>query len=90
MADPDHDKSNRSKFKHNFLYWGLFIYSISILAIAPESGNVDRIRIPGFALLLLLLIQVIFPNFRFSKLSNYLAIFIILAVAIIAANFPLR
>jgi hypothetical protein len=85
MASP-----SRSQIKNKLLSWGLFIYLVSFIAISPKSGNPDQIRIPGFALLLLILVQVIFPNFRFSKLSNFLAIFIILATAIILSIFPLR
>ncbi len=78
MAD-----SHSTQFKNNFLYWGLFIYLICFIAISPGPGNPDQFRIPGFALLLLILVQVIFPTFRFSKLSNFSAIFIILATALI-------
>jgi len=87
MADPDHNKAHRAHFKNNFLYLGLFFYCISLLAIDPGSGKLDRIRIPSFALLLLFLVQVIFPNFRFSKLSNFRAIFIIIFTAFIASHF---
>jgi len=80
--------SSRSQLKDKFLYWGLSIYVICLFAISPKSGNPDQIRIPGFTLLLLFLIQVIFPNFRFSKLSNLIAIFIILGAAILSANLP--
>ncbi len=85
MEDP-----NRSRFKNNFLYWGLFIYTLSFLVISPGSGNPDQIRIPGFTLLLLILVQVIFPNFRFSKLSNFIAISIIILVAIFDSILPLH
>lgn len=74
MEDP-----NRAKFKNNFLYWGLFVYAICILAFSPAKSGIDLIRIPSFTLLLLVMIQVVFPQFRFSKTANIIAIFIIVS-----------
>jgi len=84
------DDPNRTKFKNNFLYWGLFLYFIFFLWVSPHGANPDVIRIPAFALLLLVLVQVIFPNFRLSKVSNAIAISLIILLALIIPNFPLR
>ncbi len=81
MAD-----SNRTKFKNNFLYWGLFVYAICLLFFSPATGGIDSIRIPSFALLLLALIQIIFPRFRFSKTANLIAVILIIGIAILFSS----
>ncbi|MFT6180480.1 MAG: hypothetical protein ACI9NQ_002112 [Paracoccaceae bacterium] len=70
---------NRSKFKNNFLYWALFVYAICVLAI-PNGGGLNVIRIPSFSLLLLILAQVIFPQFRFSQTANIVAVIVIIGL----------
>ncbi|YCM44438.1 hypothetical protein V2O64_00200 [Verrucomicrobiaceae bacterium 227] len=68
---PSHDR---------FLYGALAIYLICVVIISPTRSDVDFIRIPGFTLLLLVLLQVIFPQFRFSKSANLIAVPFILAL----------
>lgn len=80
------EDSNRRKFKDNFLYWGLFVYVICLLCFSPASGGVDSIRIPSFTILLLVLIQIIFPRFKFSKIANLVAVLIIIGFGLIFSS----
>jgi len=66
--------------KDRFLYGSLFIYLICVVLISPARSDIDFIRMPGFCLLLLVLLQVIFPQFRFSKTANFIAVPFILAL----------
>jgi len=66
--------------KDRFLYGSLFIYLICVVVISPTTSDLDFIRMPGFSLLLLVLLQVIFPQFRFSKTANFIAVPFILAL----------
>ncbi len=84
MTDPE-----RHKFKNNFLSWALFFYLIALLSIQPGVGDPDRIRIPAFTLLLLILVQIIFPNFRLSKLSNFIAISMIILSSVVIYYLPI-
>jgi len=81
MEDP-----NRTKFKNNFLYWGLFVYTVCLLFFSPANGGLDTIRIPSFSLLLLALIQIIFPQFRFSKTANIIAVILIIGIGILFSS----
>lgn len=67
-----------TRTRNRLLIIALVIYALGFIAIAPEKGDLDFIRIPAFSLLLLVLIQVIFPQFRFSKSANLIAIVLIL------------
>ena len=62
-----------SRSKDRFLYGALIVYLICFIAISPGKADLDLIRMPGFSILLLILIQVIFPQFRFSKTANLIA-----------------
>ena len=66
--------------KDRFLYYSLLIYLICVVLISPARTDIDFIRMPGFCVLLLLLLQVIFPQFRFSKTANFIAVPFILAL----------
>lgn len=67
--------------KDTLLYGFLFLYGIIILT---TQDRINQIRIPAFSLLVLVLIQIIYPQFRFSKKANLIATLIILALASIS------
>lgn len=62
------------------LYGSLLIYLVCVVLISPKTSDLDFIRMPGFCLLLLILLQVIFPQFRFSRTANLIAVPFILAL----------
>lgn len=64
--------------RDTLLYGFLFLYGIITLT---TQDSINQIRIPAFSLLLLVLIQVIYPQFRFSKKANLIATLSILALA---------
>ena len=68
------------KSHDRFLYGSLLIYLICVILISPARTDLDFIRMPGFCLLLLVLLQVIFPQFKFSKTANFIAVPFILAL----------
>ncbi len=72
-------EQNHPQFKNKSLYRGLLVYVICVIAFPPAKSGIDLIRIPSFTLLLLILIQVIFPQFRFSKTANLIAVIVIIA-----------
>ena len=79
---------NHSVYKKNTLAFALFIYLLAILSLDLSSARINLIRIPGFAIILLILVQVIFPSSRFSKLSNLIAFSIIIMGAVLASISP--
>lgn len=70
--------------KDSFVYWTLLFYAILFSAIS--FGEVDFIRIPTFALLLLVLTQVIFPQFRCTKRANLFAVIVIVFIPLFFSN----
>lgn len=68
-------------FRNNFLYWGLMVYALCVFAFPTPRGGIAAFQVPSFALLLLILIQVIFPQFRFSKRANFIAVALIVGFA---------
>jgi len=71
-------RSSRFDTRSRLLAISLIIYSLCFFLIDPRKGDLDLIRIPAFSLLLLVLIQVIFPQFKLSTTANLIAILIIL------------
>ena len=62
------------------------LYGILLLdgvVILTTQDPINQIRIPAFGLLLFFLIQVIYPQFRFSKKANLIASLTILALALL-------
>lgn len=76
----------RNRSKDKVLYWCLLVYGICALAFPSGTGGIDSIRIPSFTLLLLVLVQVIFPRFRFSKSANLIAVLVIVGLGILSAK----
>jgi hypothetical protein len=77
----------RNQSNDTVLYGLLFLYSLCFLALGSSKGGIDAIRLPSFALLLLVLVQVLFPRFRFSKTANALAVLVIVGLGIIEPSF---
>lgn len=71
------------KSRNSPLFWGLFIYTGCMILFPPSKSGIDLIRIPSFTLLLLILMQVIFPQFRYSKTANLIATIVIIGVPLI-------
>lgn len=61
-----------------FYYFGLLVYLTSQFLFTIWDPLHRIFRLPGFAIILLVLVQVLFPRFRASGLANMIAIFIIL------------
>ena len=77
----------RTQSNDTLLYGLLFLYGLCFLAFGSSKGGIDAVRLPSFALLLLILVQVIFPRFRFSKMANALAVLVIVGLGIIQPSF---
>lgn len=76
----------RSIYRNNFLYWGLIVYFFCVFAFPTPKSGLAAVQVPSFALLLLLLVQVIFPQFRFSRRANLIAVIVILTLAILSTG----
>lgn len=79
-------KFARQRSRDLFLSWSLLVYTLFLLAFQPSSGGLDAIRIPSFTLLLLFLLQVIFPRFRFSRGANLLAVLVIVGLGFLTSS----
>ncbi|MDB4652981.1 hypothetical protein OAE39_01765 [Akkermansiaceae bacterium] len=69
-------------------YLGLLVY-LAAQFLTPVWDPVHQLfRLPGLAILILVLIQVLFPKFRASGLANMIAFFVILGslITIILIN----
>lgn len=69
-------------------YLGLLIY-LAAQFLSSVCNPIHQIfRLPGFAILILVLVQVLFPKFRASGLANMIAFFVILAslITVISIN----
>jgi len=58
------------------IFLALYVFSFSILNLSAHGGHL--IRLPSFTLLVLLLTQVLFPQFKISKPANLVAVVLIL------------